>query len=96
MQGFRTQSDKALKWAFIVAVSIVLLLILLPVLHAIQLSFYHSESFVSNKNWVGLGNYMRILNEVIFWKALSGYIKNPVFDTKSGALSSITSINLPA
>ena len=71
MQGFRTQSDKALKWAFIVAVSIVLLLILLPVLHAIQLSFSQSESFVSNKNWVGLGNYMRILNEVIFWKALS-------------------------
>ena len=71
MQGFRTPSDKVLKWAFIAAVSAVLLLILLPVLHAIQLSFYHSESFVSNKNWVGIGNYVRILNEMIFWKALS-------------------------
>ena len=61
MQGFRTSSDKVLKWAFIASVSVVLLLILLPVLHAIQLSFYHSESFVSNKSWVGLGNYARIL-----------------------------------
>ena len=70
MQGFRTRSDKALKWAFIASLSIILLLILVPVFHAIQLSLFQSESFISNKNWVGLANYIRILNDVVFWRSL--------------------------
>lgn len=71
MLAFRTASDKILLTAFFGSVVVTLLLILFPVLHAIQLSFYHSESFVSERAWVGLGNYQRILQEPGFWRAFS-------------------------
>ncbi|MDO8300683.1 carbohydrate ABC transporter permease [Lacisediminimonas sp.] len=69
MLSFRTTSDKLLLIAFIASVLVTLLLILFPVLHAIQLSFYQSESFVSARTWVGLANYSRVLNEPAFWRA---------------------------
>lgn len=69
MLSFRTNSDRLLLVAFIASVAVTLVLILFPVLHAIQLSFYRSESFVSERTWVGLGNYLRILGESGFWRA---------------------------
>ncbi|MFC7517524.1 carbohydrate ABC transporter permease [Herbaspirillum sp. GCM10030257] len=69
MLSFRTNSDKLLLVAFIASVAVTLVLILFPVLHAIQLSFYRSESFVSDRTWVGLGNYLRMLGESGFWRA---------------------------
>jgi multiple sugar transport system permease protein len=71
MLSFRTASDKLLLTAFITSVAITLLLILFPVLHAIELSFYRSESFVSERTWVGLGNYLRVLQEPEFWRAFA-------------------------
>jgi len=71
MLSFRTNSDKLLFAAFIVSVGITLLLILFPVLHAIELSFYHSQSFVSERTWVGMSNYLRVLQEPGFWRAFS-------------------------
>lgn len=69
MLSFRTNSDRILLVAFIASVAVTLVLILVPVLHAIQLSFYRSESFVSERTWVGLGNYLRMLSESGFWRA---------------------------
>ncbi|RJF91822.1 carbohydrate ABC transporter permease [Noviherbaspirillum saxi] len=69
MLSFRTNSDKFLLGAFIASVAITLLLILFPVVHAIQLSFYQSESFVSERTWIGAGNYLRVLQESGFWRA---------------------------
>lgn len=69
MISFRTSSDRFLLVAFIASVAVTLLLILFPVLHAIQLSFYRSESFVSERTWVGLDNYLRVLAEPAFWRA---------------------------
>ncbi|WP_334190143.1 carbohydrate ABC transporter permease [Noviherbaspirillum sp.] len=57
--------------AFIASVGVTLVLILFPVLHAIELSFYQSQSFVSERTWVGLGNYLRVLQEPGFWRAFS-------------------------
>lgn len=69
MLSFRTNSDKLLLVAFVASVAVTLVLILFPVLHAIQLSFYRSESFVSDRTWVGFGNYLRMLGESGFWRA---------------------------
>lgn len=41
-----------------------------PLVYSIGLSFYASESFVSPSRWVGLGNYLELLSEPLFWKAL--------------------------
>lgn len=71
MLSFRTTSDKLLCAAFIASVAVTLLLILFPVMHAIELSFYQSQSFVSERTWVGLGNYLRVLQEPGFWRAFS-------------------------
>ncbi|RJG05438.1 sugar ABC transporter permease [Noviherbaspirillum cavernae] len=69
MLSFRTTSDKLLLVFFIASVAVTLVLILFPALHAIQLSFYQSESFVSARTWIGIGNYLRVLNEPGFWRA---------------------------
>lgn len=65
----RTGSDRALLWAFGLAVLATLALILVPVLDAIRLSLYQAESFVSARAWVGLANYTRILGDESFWRA---------------------------
>lgn len=69
MATFRTTSDKFLLIAFAVSIGVTLLLILLPVLHAIQLSFYQRESFVSQGVWVGFDNYLSVLSTPTFWRA---------------------------
>lgn len=69
MVRFRTVSDKFLLAAFAVSIGITLLLILIPVFHAIQLSLYRSESFVSGGTWVGFDNYLRVIGTPAFWRA---------------------------
>ncbi|WP_235938974.1 carbohydrate ABC transporter permease [Schauerella aestuarii] len=71
MQSFRTSSDRRLLMLFIVCVGATLLLILGPVLHAIQLSLYEATSFVSARKWVGLSNYARIIVDPAFWHSLT-------------------------
>ncbi|MES2785878.1 MAG: sugar ABC transporter permease [Pseudomonadota bacterium] len=41
-----------------------------PLIYSIGLSFYASESFVSPSRWVGLANYVELLADPLFWKAI--------------------------
>lgn len=41
-----------------------------PLVFSIGLSFYSSESFVSPSHWVGLKNYVELLSDGLFWRAL--------------------------
>ena len=43
--------------------------IFIPVLYAIQLSFYHAESFIDTPRFVGLANYVRIFADARYWEA---------------------------
>ncbi len=48
-----------------------LVCVLLPVLYAVQLSFYRLESFIGRPAWVGVGNYAQLFQEARFWNALA-------------------------
>jgi len=48
---------------------VVAVVIGIPLLHAMQLSLYKLESFISEPIWVGLDNYARILVDRDFWSA---------------------------
>ncbi|ETX07411.1 carbohydrate ABC transporter permease [Candidatus Entotheonella palauensis] len=41
----------------------------IPVFYAIQLSFYHAESFIDTPQFVGLANYVRIFTDPRYWEA---------------------------
>lgn len=43
--------------------------IFIPVLYAIQLSFFHAESFIDRPVFVGLANYVRIFSDPRYWEA---------------------------
>jgi len=43
--------------------------IFLPVLYAIQLSFYHAESFIATPRFVGLANYVQMFSDPRYWQA---------------------------
>ena len=43
--------------------------IFIPVIYAIQLSFYHAESFIDPPKFVGLANYLRIFTSTRYWEA---------------------------
>jgi multiple sugar transport system permease protein len=43
--------------------------IFIPVLYAVQLSFYHAESFIDTPRFVGLANYVRIFSDPRYWEA---------------------------
>lgn len=45
--------------------------IFIPVLYAIQLSFYHAESFIDTPEFVGLANYRRIFTDPRYWQAFT-------------------------
>lgn len=70
MHTFKTSSDRRLLLVFVLCVGATLLLILGPALYAIQLSLFQSQSFVSEREWVGLANYARIIVDPAFWRAL--------------------------
>ena len=64
------KSDWIIKFFLIIGLFVTGLFIVLPLLHAIQLSFYHMESFVSKPEWIGLKNYTDALNDPVFWRDL--------------------------
>ena len=64
------KSDWIIKCFLIIGLFVTGLFIVLPLLHAIQLSFYHMESFVSKPEWVGLQNYTEALMDPVFWRDL--------------------------
>ena len=41
-----------------------------PLLYSIKLSFYTAASFIDSPQWVGLGNYVKVLSEPLFWGSL--------------------------
>ncbi|MEF7617265.1 sugar ABC transporter permease [Aquincola sp. MAHUQ-54] len=71
MRGFTTPTDRIILAAFVLSVVLVGALIAVPVLHAVQLSFYQAQSFVSERQFVGLANYTRVLADPLFWKAFA-------------------------
>ena len=71
MRGFTTPADRFILAAFVLSVCLVGALIAVPVAHAIQLSFYEAQSFISERRFVGLSNYARILADPSFWKAFA-------------------------
>lgn len=71
MRGFTTPADRVILAAFVLSVGLVGALIAIPVAHAIQLSFYEAQSFISERRWVGFGNYARILADPQFWQAFA-------------------------
>ncbi len=71
MRGFTTPADRVILAAFALSVCLVGALIAIPVVHAVQLSFYEAQSFVSERRYVGLSNYARVLVDPSFWKAFA-------------------------
>lgn len=54
---------------------VVAVIIGIPLLHAIKLSFYRLDSFIGEPSFVGLDNYFRVLVSPDFWGALgNGFI----------------------
>lgn len=41
-----------------------------PLVYSINLSFYTAKSFIAELQWVGLGNYIEVLQDPLFWQAL--------------------------
>ena len=70
MQSFSTPSDKVLLALFLAAIGVTGVFIVVPVFHAVQLSFYTADSFVGEGTWAGLANYARVLASPAFWHAL--------------------------
>ncbi|MEP7219441.1 MAG: sugar ABC transporter permease [Bacteroidota bacterium] len=58
-------------WTFLAPWLITLgLFWLYPLFHALYLSFTKYDTLSNHATWIGLGNYQRLLNDPIFWKAL--------------------------
>lgn len=64
------RSDIVIRLFLVAGLSFTFIFIVLPALHAIQLSFYDQESFISKATFVGLANYGEVLGDPVFWRAL--------------------------
>ncbi len=65
-------SGKSTIYAFLgVGLLTTLLFVVMPVIFSISLSFYRMESFVGVPEWVGLQNYVSVLSDFEFWRALA-------------------------
>lgn len=64
------KSDWVINGFLVIGLLVTALCIVFPLLHAIQLSFFHLESFVSEPKWIGLQNYSETLADPVFWRAL--------------------------
>ncbi len=69
-------SSKATIYSFLfLGLAVTALLIVAPVVYAVSLSFYQMDSFVGAPRFVGFDNYVRMLSQWIFWRALiNGFI----------------------
>lgn len=46
-----------------------------PLVYSIKLSFYAAPSFIAPPHWVGFGNYLKVLEDPLFWNALvNGFV----------------------
>jgi len=69
-------SSRATIYSFLgIGLAATLLLIVAPVVYAISLSFYEMSSFVGTPKWAGFDNYIRVLSQWTFWRALiNGFV----------------------
>jgi multiple sugar transport system permease protein len=65
----RMKKDFAIVLFLLAGLLVVAVIIGIPLLHAMHLSLYRLESFISEPSWVGLDNYARILVDRDFWSA---------------------------
>ena len=52
------------------ALTLYLALLVFPAMQASYLSLFETSGFGSNEKWVGLGNYVRLLSDKIFWQSV--------------------------
>jgi multiple sugar transport system permease protein len=77
-------SEAAAGWLMVLpAVLLLLALTLYPVLYGVWLGFFSKHSFFPEQNWVGLGNYLYILQDPEFWASV-----------KRGSVYALTTIAL--
>ena len=62
--------DGAIYGLFFFGLAVTAVVIIYPAFYAIELSFQRVESFISEPEWVGLDNYVRVLADPEFWSAL--------------------------
>lgn len=64
--------DRNLKWIYTMpAVIFVLIMMVFPILYTVRISFFEwSMSAITPPKWVGLDNYMTLLNDTRFWGAV--------------------------
>ncbi|MBP5857482.1 sugar ABC transporter permease [Marivibrio halodurans] len=63
-------SDRIIYIIFFLALGLTALLVLYPAYYALELSFQHRESLISEPEWVWFQNYARVLAMPDFWAAL--------------------------
>lgn len=56
---------------FIGSISLLAFIIGGPLIYAVMLSFYSARSFMSEPEWVGLSNYIKVLQDPLFWNSLT-------------------------
>ena len=62
--------DRVIYSLFFLGLAITGLVIIYPAWHAIELSLHRADSFISEPEWVGLDNYVRVIQDDDFWNAL--------------------------
>ncbi len=64
------RQDKRIVLLFVTSILVMGVIVGGPLVYAIKLSLYSSASFYNQAEWVGLGNYFKLLQEPYFWMAL--------------------------
>lgn len=63
--------DRRIVALFIGSISLLAFIIGGPLIYAVMLSFYSARSFMSEPEWVGLSNYIKVLQDPLFWNSLT-------------------------
>ena len=62
--------DRTIYGLFFFGLALTAVVIVYPAVYAIELSFQNAQSFISEPEWVGFDNYLRVLSDEEFWNAL--------------------------
>ena len=62
--------DRTIYGLFFFGLALTAVVIVYPAVYAIELSFQNAQSFISEPEWVGFDNYVRVLQDAEFWNAL--------------------------
>ena len=63
--------DRRIVALFIGSISLLAFIIGGPLIYAVMLSFYSARSFMSDPEWAGLSNYIKVLQDPLFWNSLT-------------------------